>query len=287
MPVDIFGRPSGGSGLMGPPGPPGPRGRPGIPGSINDLCAWMPRSVLNQLQKTEEECCLVIEEPSKDIKRDGGNVTEWISRTGKCNAKAEKASKDLIRLPDGKYALDFHENRYVADGSNLFLGTCGDGYSYVCITFRVQADTEQAIISNFDPDNPDEPFQEISATSTEIRIWGGSSDSIPIYVTVQHDTRDWTTLFVDWTVHTDYRLHCNYIINNDPATIGSYEFTDLGIHTTGFSIGGRYNDTKFMTGTISALDVYCNWQCTQSIPSSLRHLIVSNQMLPSSSSSME
>ena len=152
----------------------------------------------------------------------------------------------------------------------------------MCITFHVQADTEQAIISNFDPDNPDEPFQEISASSTEIRIWGGNSDSMPIYVLVQHDTRDWTTLFVDWTFHTDYRLHCNYIINNDPATIASYEFSDSGVHNTGFSIGGRYNDTKFMTGAISAIDVYCNWQCTKPIPSSLRHLIISNQMVSSS-----
>ena len=116
---------------------------------------------------------------------------------------------------------------------------------------------------------------------------GINSDAMPIYVTVQHDTRDWTTLFVDWTVHTDYSVHCNYVINNETETIASYDFSDSGVHNTGFSIGGRYNDTKFMTGNISALDLYCNRQCTQSIPSSLRHLIVSNQMLPSSRSSME
>ena len=276
MPVDIFGRPSYGSGAMGPQGPPGPRGSPG---SINDLCTWMPRTVLDRLQRTEEECCLVIEDPSKDIIREkgGGNITEWISRTGKCNAKADKATKDLIHLPNGKYALDFHKNRYVVEGDNLYLGT--DGYSYMCVTFRVQADTEQTIMSNYDPDNPDEGFQEISATSTEIKIWGISKDEKPIYDTIQHDTRDWTTLFIDWTVHTNYRTHCNYIINNDPATIGSYEFSNLGIHNPGFSIGGRYNDTKFMTGTISALEVYCNIHCTKSIPSSLRHLIISNQMV--------
>ena len=36
MPVDIFGRPSGGSGLMGPPGPPGPRGPKGYDGTLID-----------------------------------------------------------------------------------------------------------------------------------------------------------------------------------------------------------------------------------------------------------
>ena len=36
MPVDIFGRPSGGSGLMGPPGPPGPRGPKGHDGTLID-----------------------------------------------------------------------------------------------------------------------------------------------------------------------------------------------------------------------------------------------------------
>ena len=102
--VDVFG-----GARRSSRGPRGPPGRPGVPGSINDLCTWMPRSVLNQLQETEEECCLLIEEPSKDIKRNGGNITEWISHTGKCSAKADKPTKDLIRLPNGKYALDFHE----------------------------------------------------------------------------------------------------------------------------------------------------------------------------------
>ena len=36
MPVDIFGRPSGGSGLMGPPGPPGPQGPKGHDGTLID-----------------------------------------------------------------------------------------------------------------------------------------------------------------------------------------------------------------------------------------------------------
>ena len=74
-------------------------------------------------------------------------------------------------------------------------------------------------------------------------------------------------------------MNCNYVINNDATTIGSYIFSDLGAHNTGFSIGARYNDTKFMTGAISALDVYCKYQCTKSIPSVLRQLIIKNQLI--------
>ena len=232
--VDIFGRPSGEKGKVGPPGPRGSKSDPGK-GGMEQMCMWMPNTILNKLREEEEQCCLIIEDPSKDIKRDGSNVTEWVSRTGKCNAKADKATKDLIRLPNGKYALDFHKSRYVANGDNLYLGTSGDGYSYACVTFRIQADNEQTIISNFDPDNPDEGFQEISATSTEIKIWDVNEDGKPMYVTIQHNTRDWTTLFVDWTVHTDLRKHCSYIINNDPTTIGSFESDDFGIHESGFS----------------------------------------------------
>ena len=41
MSVDIFGRPSGGSGLMGPPGPPGPRGPKGHDGALIDpTCSY-------------------------------------------------------------------------------------------------------------------------------------------------------------------------------------------------------------------------------------------------------
>ena len=94
MSVDIFGRPSGGNGTMGPLGLRGSKGDPGK-GGMEQMCMWMPNTILNKLQEEEEQCCLIIEDPSKDIKRDGSNVTKWVSRTEKCNAKAEKPMKNL------------------------------------------------------------------------------------------------------------------------------------------------------------------------------------------------
>ena len=63
-----------------------------------------------------------------------------------------------MRLTNGRYALHFQKSRYVVNGDNLYLGTNGNGYSYACVTFRIQADNEQTIISTFDPENPDIGF---------------------------------------------------------------------------------------------------------------------------------
>ena len=183
------------------------------------MCVWMPHTVLNNLQRAEEECHLVIEDTSKDIERDGeGFIREWVSRTGKCNAVSlhDKASKDLVELPHGKHALDFHKNRYIIDEESM--GSIGDFYKFMCVTFRVQADEEQVVTSTYDPDNPDGPFYEISTTSTEIKIHGLDDMGHPFSASIHHDTREWTTLFVEWMPCDETKERCNYMINNDSST---------------------------------------------------------------------
>ena len=36
---------------------------------VFDICKWMPHFVLNQLRKGEEQCCFVINDPNKDLKK--------------------------------------------------------------------------------------------------------------------------------------------------------------------------------------------------------------------------
>ena len=60
MPVDIFGRASGGNSSRGPPGPPGPqrpKGDPGKEGNMDQMCTWMPKTILNKFREEEEQCC--------------------------------------------------------------------------------------------------------------------------------------------------------------------------------------------------------------------------------------
>ena len=99
MPVDKFGRPSGGNGSRGPPGPPGPQGPKGDPGkggNMDEMC-----------REEEEQCCLLLN-PEKDVKRNGKEVKECISRSSKKNnAIAIGSSKEINYYPDIKrYVLE-------------------------------------------------------------------------------------------------------------------------------------------------------------------------------------
>ena len=126
MSVDFFGRGGGASGPRGhngPPGPPGPRGRTGKPGSINDLCAWMRTMILNTLREEDEQCCFLITSLTDDVKRNKkGEVVEWKSRTKDKtkNAIADIPSKDIVKIHDERYALDFHNSFYFADNVHFF-----------------------------------------------------------------------------------------------------------------------------------------------------------------------
>ena len=79
--VDVFGGgsssfrglrgPRGPQGSQGSEGPRGPhglrgsRGMPGTEGSINDMCIWLPNTVLKYMHETEEESCFSILNPQQ------------------------------------------------------------------------------------------------------------------------------------------------------------------------------------------------------------------------------
>ena len=76
--VDVFG---GSRRFRGGRGPRGPTGPKGAAGSIVDLCTWMPKTILKNLQTNDEKGCFFIQNPDKDLKRKGTEITNWISRS--------------------------------------------------------------------------------------------------------------------------------------------------------------------------------------------------------------
>ena len=60
-----------------------------------------------------------------------------------------------------KKSRHFHD-----DCEGVFYNRPGS-HGYVCVTFRLQGDNEQIILTNYDPANPTQ-FNEISPTNTEI-----------------------------------------------------------------------------------------------------------------------
>ena len=73
--------------------------------------------VVKQFREEEEEDCFLLAGPEEDVKRSKGDeIVEWISRSNKkYNLEAERASKNTVELPNGRYALDFQKSRYFHD----------------------------------------------------------------------------------------------------------------------------------------------------------------------------
>ena len=70
--VDVFG---GSKRFQALRGLRGPRGITGKAGSINDICSYMPNTVVKNVQENEENGCFFIAtDPSKDIKRTGSTI---------------------------------------------------------------------------------------------------------------------------------------------------------------------------------------------------------------------
>ena len=115
-------------------GSPGPKGSPG---TITDLCTGMPHTVVKNLQENEEDGCFFIADPKKDIKREGsGDIKQWISRSQKhFNLEAERASKSLTDLANGRYALVFKNSCYINEDIFLFANQSGS-HGFICVPFR-------------------------------------------------------------------------------------------------------------------------------------------------------
>ena len=273
--VDIFG---GSRMFQGQCGSRGPRGITGQPGSIRDMCTWMPSTILKNIQQNEETCCFFIAaDPSKDIKRTGTDIQKWISRSSKkSNLIAEKPAKSLMELPNGRHALEFKNARYINEDLLLIQNHPGS-YGFICVTFRTSSDKEQILLSNFE-DDTNQDFHEIATTTTTITI-SGKEKGIAKVVPIQYSCRNWTTFFLEYTV-LGRQTQFTYIINNDSKSTGDFTFDSVQEMTTGFAVGGRYNNTHFLQGEISSIEMYhVGTKNNQNPPHSLKDLVIKNQLI--------
>ena len=271
--------PAGPQGPAGPPGSRGTKGQKGDPGKsghvgIDDMCRWMPDLVVEQFEKNET-CCFKITDPSKDLHVDkGGAYIVWISRSElKKNAVAVHPSKRVLHITEKNNALVFDKSLYRVD--DISLGPLAPSYVYVCVTFQVDGENDQTIVTNYDSNNPDLPIREISASNREIRIWGAKTKTS--YVSIEHKTKknEWTTLFVQWTKH-EGSFHVN-----GKEIVGAFTCKKLEsyLEIDSISIGGRNDGSHSFKGAISALEIYVADKTRGSIPDTLKTLIISRQLI--------
>ena len=120
-------------------------------------------------------------------------------------------------------------------------------------------------------------FPTLSATNTEIYIWG-QKDEKCTHVIIRHMCRDWTTLFVEW-FSTEKQMYGNYIINDDEKIKGTFTFDQTSVHTSGIFAGSMVNNTQFLTGAISGIEMYYTRRKEKELPNPLKQLNIQNQMV--------
>jgi len=282
--VDIFGGAVGSrNGSRGPRGLSGTKGDKGDPGTsgINDVCRWLPNIALNELRR-KETCCFTLTDPKKDLLIDKkGGYVKWFSRntTSKHDAIAVRASKQVLHISDNHNALVFDNSLYEVDDVVLSVYSL-HSYVCVCVTYQIDGESDQVIISNYDDENPDMPFRAISASSKEIRIWGTKTPSS--YISIKHvvEKNEWTTLLVEWSNINDNRGM--FILNGKDN--GVFTGQDLfPLEEASFMIGGRRGDSpQSLKGAISSIDFYTGTETRKDddgVPDALKKLIIQNQMV--------
>ena len=182
----------------------------------------MPQTVLKNLQENEEAGCFFIADPKKDIKREreGSDIKQWISRSQKhLNLEAERPSKSLTDLANGHHSLVFKNSRYINEDILLLANQSGS-HGFICVTFYTSGghEEEQTMLSNLQQSSGN--WYEISATNTEINIWGNENGKTK-RVTIHHAVHSWTTLFIEY-LGAYPQTRGSYIINNDPKLTGTY-----------------------------------------------------------------
>ena len=255
----------------------GPRGFPGKSGSINDFCTFLPNTIIKQFREYDETAYIIDREnPENDFVR-GRNkeILEWKNRNKSSpNLKAVHPSSELIQVGIG-YALSFDKNLYELIGFPMW---CVNGYGYICVTFKVDGENEQSLITNYHHNDRFKQFHEISVSHQEIIFRGYMNDKATQH-TVQHNCRESTTLFLDYTqTGLKSNVEYTYILNNDPKMQGSFTFQAPHRQMATSTVGGREDGTRFLSGGIHAIEMYGNPNIPKPIPESLKQLIVKSQM---------
>ena len=282
-------------GERGETGPRGERGRRGERGpstaaSMEEMCKWMPHLILDNLQTYEEQCCLFIEDVSKDIVRDHDDyIRKWVSRTGRGNAESPgmRASGDLVAIPQrGRHALSFHRKKteYIIYDLPLLYHD-KTSFGYICVTFRTSSAEDQALLTNYR--DASSHFVEIYVTDQVIGIKmkkQGSGAEETFHYPIQHHNVDWTTFYLEYKrggkTSAGEKTAFTYYINNSEEAGGEFS-AEYDADSGDFLLGGRFDETHWFTGEIASLETYHKWNSKDDtprfIPSCLRRLIRENQ----------
>ena len=108
--------------------------------------------------------------------------------------------------------------------------------------------------------------------ATQINKWGKENGKTK-RVTIHHAVHSSTTLFIEY-LGAYPQTHGSYIINNDP------KFDSSESKSSGFSVGSRYDNTRFLQGEIASIEIY-HGRGKKQIPQAVKDLVIKNQVIGS------
>ena len=173
--------------------------------------------------------------------------------------------EDLSKVESDLQDLEVLKSLYKS--KTLPVLTTIKGYcSFMCITFKVDSDEEQVLISNHTPEieEEEEDYCEISVTATAVKLHIHSEAEV-----VQHDCKEWTTLFVECN-SDETTTNFKYDIN---GKVGSYMRASKDINEIGVAFGSRYDSSLPTNGQVLALDFYSINQPSQ-FPEELKKILI-------------
>ena len=312
--TDIFGGGGGARGdgsIRGPRGPRGEHGERGERGEsgIDDLCIWLPHSMLKNYRENDEHVCLLLRDLDRDVEITGrhsaddvGTVSAWISRCSGYDGAAERVtmiskspSKHILQLYRSdsavRYALELRKNVYCTTAKNVNIFPRGKRCTYVaiCVTFKTsdRGGGEQVVISN-KPSSDASFYREITVDGVGGIYITDVSNGERTFVPINHDCSEWTTLLVEWYHDESKRSESKgrYVVlrGRDGVKVeGSFCCTAMPENDllNGMSIGGRCfaESQQTLNGAIASLEVYTRKDGAENVnlPESLKRLLIEDQ----------
>ena len=100
-------------------------------------------------------------------------------------------------------------------------------------------------------------------------------------VSIENDVKQWSTLYVEYRGYESKPTEYNYIVRCGDSTItsGSFLWDSSDMFQFGFAVGGRLNDTGFLNGEISSLEIYHVNETSKPFPECLKNLVINNHVM--------
>ena len=148
------------------------------------------------------------------------------------------------------------------------------------MTFRTTSDDkDQVLLSTFQME--ENPYTEISISGVEKKIFITSKKETKNTISIGCDVKQWTTLYVEYKGHESKQTKYNYIVKCGDSEIvtGTFSLNYDNLAKFGFAMGSRYDNTGFLKGKISSLEIYHVNETSKPFPECLKNLVIDKHVI--------